>query len=31
LIAHLGLVAPGPFAGQELQDQASHDQLELAV
>jgi hypothetical protein len=31
LIAHLGLVDPGPFAGQELQDQASHDQLELAV
>jgi len=31
LIAHLSLVDPSPFAGQELQDQASHDQLELAV
>lgn len=31
LIAHLGLVDSGPFAGQEFQDQTSHDQLELAV
>jgi len=31
LIAHLGLVDPGPFASQGLQAQTSHDQLELAV
>ena len=31
LIAHLGLVDPGPFASQGLQGQTSHDQLELAV
>jgi hypothetical protein len=31
LIAHLDFVDPSSFAGQELQDQTSYDQLELAV